>query len=237
MSDSPTQEVNTAVKWGTSHFVLLCFCFAALAAAFWLWDTHRVDQAQAAQNIAELKAQQALASNQQVQTETAQQIAQLNRQNLALQAQVQSLAASIAQRNTALITETRADVALPPDQFAQALSEKIAVPGSVLPATSGGYSVTPAGASAIMSAVDELPVDRANVADLAKSVTALQAEVANGAQELSAEKKAHQSDVAADQLQLAALKAQIKTMKRRSKLHAVESFLIGFLTGFAGKAL
>jgi len=222
-------EAKAVFSFGASHLVLIIALGLACFAGVYEFDSRRAQAADTKAAIAEAKYEEAAKTNSAVQAQTAQQIALLAQQNLALQSQNTLLAQSLAARrvaesqlptqNASLTTQDAADKI-------QGLTN-----GKATPNGSDVVLDTPT-ARTVVSQLELVPLLQADKADLEKRDADFTKEIDNDVAALDLEKKAHVSDNETCKVQVAAKDAEITKVKADAKRTRNKFFVVGTVIGF-----
>jgi hypothetical protein len=184
-----------------------------------------------AQAIADLKDQQNIQFQQQIQAT----IQQLQTQNTQLQAISAQQATTINSLQKQLTTQKANDATLPPSGLAQRIQSL--APGGTITVVATGYNLDQAEAVSIAQALEEPPVLKQELAaddTIIKNDTAI---IINDAKVLDAEKQSHGSDVSAMQAKLDAANLEIKDVKAKARKGKLKFFGIGYIAGFASSEI
>jgi hypothetical protein len=214
-------DVEKAVKWGTSHIVMLAIIAGCMVVAVYLYDSKRADQADARAATIDAVAKQKDADNAAFQQQSARQQAARDAAYQQLQQQVAGLLQVIASRNQKVATQVAEAPKLQPPELAKQWAGAAAEPVPGIDA--GGNFVVPLPlATKSYVALIQVPVLAADVADQKAAMEKQAQEIDNRQAALASEKVAHQSDVdacKADKLALNADLLKAKADARKSKFH------------------
>lgn len=145
---------------------------------------------------------------------------------------IQQLAQTIAQRNAQNAQQQKQDATLDAQQAAQRLATQTSAAAGEVTATNDSINIDLPIARRVVSNLDLLAVDEANLADTQKQLTE-QKQLTVDAQTDAAGQK-NLAVMYQDQLktQTAACTAEIKTLKAKHRKNILKAFGIGFVTGF-----
>jgi hypothetical protein len=224
-----TDELN----WLKTHLVLLVILvsltFGGVYGVETLVAKHDASTASQYQAIATATA----AQNAAIQAQTQQQIALLAAQNSQLEAQISQLSQAISNRDAELIKQQAKIPTLSPVQVASNI-QPLLTKGTATVEPTGILLDTPASQD-VLAQLEELPICKADEADLKAIETKQETEIANlftsnGSLQtaLTSEKTSHKADVEANAKELTKVKADA----RKSKL---KWFGFGYAAGFLSR--
>jgi hypothetical protein len=227
--------VTDDLNWLKTHLVLLVILvsltFGGVYGVETLVAKHDASTASQYQAIAAATA----AQNATIQAQTQQQIALLAAQNSQLEAQISQLSQAISNRDAELIKQQAKIPALTPVQVASNIQPFLSK-GIATVEPTGILLDTPA-SQEVLTQLEELPICKADEADLKAIETKQETEIANlstsnGSLQtaLTSEKASHKADVEADATELVKVKADA----RKSKLKYLG---IGYVAGFLSRKL
>ena len=229
-----TQKLQADYSWLTHHiFMLLVVGVLVVSSVYGVESiVARHDHAAALEKQA--LAQTLIQQNQQFQQQTQATINSLAQQNVALQAEVGTLASAITARDAQLRTQQAQIPTLTPDQLSVEWQKDIKNAGNVKPLPAGGYSVDQTGAVATVQLLESEATLEVDKADLQKQNSNLQVQFTNEVAIYEAEKKAHDSDNAANKATISAKDAEIKDVKAQCRKSKLKWLGIGILIGIFG---
>ena len=240
------EEKAIGVWLNPTHIVLCVMLLFALLGGVYLFESKRADVAEAKAEAATLVAKAAQeagasaviqnAAQQEKDKEIEAAMSAANSQLITANQQLQASNASLVSR---LVTQQKTDTALPPS--GQALRIEQLEPRATVTPIAGGFTLDGPGGLAILQDLEELPVDRAQIANLNTEVANEKQEIANDGISLAAEKSAHAGDVATGKQQLVAALdtnkatlAEFNAYKKKSRRNVIRAFFIGVVVGVVG---
>jgi uncharacterized protein YlxW (UPF0749 family) len=216
-------SIETDLGWLKTHLLLLF-----LVAGLTFGGVYGVEAIVSSHDSAtaskfEAIAKDTAAQNAQIQASTQAQIASLT-------AQVQSLTQAVVARDAQLVKTKAIIPSLTPTQVASAIQPLLSK-GTATADPTGAVLLSQEASQEVLGDLEELPVDRADIASLNAIVSNQTTEISSLQTALSSVKTSHQADKEANAKEVSALKASA----RKSKL---KWFGLGFVTGLlAGHAL
>jgi hypothetical protein len=227
-------SITDDLNWLKTHVILLLIVgvltFGGVYGVESLVAKHDAATAAKYESIAADAAKQ----NAQIQAQTQAQIAQLASQNVQLEAQISQLSQAISNRDAELIKQQAKVPTLTPVQVASSIQPFLSK-GTATAQSTGEVLLDKTGSQEILVQLEELPVDRANMADLSTEISKQNIEIvnlstSNGSLQtaLTSEKTSHTADNEANAKEVTKLKADA----RKSKL---KWFGIGVVVGFIGR--
>lgn len=245
-SDISVLEKKVGVWLDPVHLVLVGLLVGALLIGVYLFEAKRAEVAEAKSEIAAevLKKAQADAvvsaqANVVLQEQAKETEAALAAANTQLAAANQQLQAANQQLLNKLLAQQKTDAQLPPSGQAQRWQQL--VPSATVTATPTGFTVDPVGGLATVQALEEIPTDRQELANLNNIITDDEKTILNDEKALDTEKVAHISDLDNDKKQLIAsqdgtkkVQADFNAYKKKARKNYLKAFGLGFLAGVFG---
>jgi hypothetical protein len=245
------QDIATDVKkigvWlDPMHIVLVIALILASLGGVYLFESKEAAASEARAQIATqvANAAQAASASQAIQNAAIQEQAKeveaaLTAANAQLAQANAQLIASNKQITTALVAQQAKVPTLPPAQQAT-LWEQLE-PKATVTLTPSGFAVDQIGGVATIQDLQELPADRQKLTNFQAEVDNDLKEITNANAALAEEKKAHASDVAAEEAKLTAetakyneLNDNFTTYKHKARRNYIKAFFLGFVAGVIG---
>jgi hypothetical protein len=215
------QTVKNDLSWLQRHERIV-IVFLILLVSGWLGNKWLNDNATGDKVKVALLEQQSAAQ----QSQNAQTASQYQAMVSTLTGQINSLAASMAQRNVALVTQQTVDKTLPLPDLAKRWEALADLQVSDLTATDAGITVNDTAARATVDALEELPTLRANLVSetqiaqyTGQELTKANSLISGLNSQIALDDKTHKAEI-----------ASVKADARKSKR---SWFIAGFVTGIA----
>ena len=245
------QDIEADVKkvgvWlDPAHILLIILLTVASLGLVYLHESSAVDAAKSRADAATLVANAAQAAsasqaiqNAAIQAQAKEVEAALTAANAQLAQANAQLIASNKQITTALVAQQAKVPTLPPAQQAT-LWEQLE-PKATVTLTPTGFSVDQVGGVATIQDLQALAADKQQLANFQTEVNNDLKEITNANAALDAEKKAHASDIAAEEAKLTAandkykaLNGDFTTYKHKARRNYIKAFFIGVVVGVIG---
>ena len=244
--DIAAVEKKIGVWLDPMHIVLVIMLIFASLGGVYLFESKEAGAAAARAEIATQAANAAQAAsasqaiqNAAIQAQAKEVEAALTAANAQLAQANAQLIASNKQITTALVAQQAKVPTLPPAQQAT-LWEQLE-PKATVTLTPTGFSVDQVGGVATIQDLQALAADKQQLANFQTEVDNDLKEITNANAALDAEKKAHASDIAAEEAKLTAandkykaLNGDFTTYKHKARRNYIKAFFIGVVVGVIG---